>query len=507
MAQVINTNVPSLNSQRQLTVSQNALQTSLQRLSSGVRINTAKDDAAGLAITERMTGQIRGLNQARRNANDGLSLVQTAEGALGQMGNILQRIRELSVQSANATNSASDRQALNEEVNQLVAELDRFAQQTEFNGMKLLDGSNSSSAFQVGANTLQTITSTTASFRTTAYGTNQVGAASAASSFAAVGDTIPQSGSSVAAAGNLTIRGPGASAAVALVTGDSALSIATKINAQGLTGVKAQAYTETTLNFGTTGSYTFNVAGTNDPANNPTSVSFSIGPNTNDAAGLADVVTAFNAQASKTGITAKLGPGNTGVVLTAADGSNINLHRFSAPGAVTVDNGAAGSGVLALGANSAVAGGAATIAGNVILDADKSFSMTTDATAQTRVSIFGQAMGVASTVASSLQSVQALDITTVTGATQAIRIADQAMSAVNRQRADFGALQNRFEYTINQLMTSSENLSAARSRIRDTDFAQETAELTRNQILQQAGTAMLAQANSLPNNVMSLLRG
>ncbi len=175
MSAVINTNVASLNAQRNLAGTGNALATSLQRLSSGLRINSAKDDAAGLAISERFTAQIRGLDQARRNANDGVSLAQTGEGALNQMGNILQRVRELAVQSANATNSASDRAALNAEVTQLVAELERFANTTEFNGTRLFDGSNSSLVYQVGANANQTITATTTDFRTSQYGTYQIG--------------------------------------------------------------------------------------------------------------------------------------------------------------------------------------------------------------------------------------------------------------------------------------------------------------------------------------------
>ena len=158
MAQVINTNVASLNAQRNLNTSANSLATSLQRLSSGLRINSAKDDAAGLAISERFSTQIRGLNQAARNANDGISLAQTAEGALAEIGNNLQRIRELSVQSANATNSASDRAALQAEVAQLVSEIDRVAVQTDFNGTKLLNGSFTSQSFQIGANAGQTIT-------------------------------------------------------------------------------------------------------------------------------------------------------------------------------------------------------------------------------------------------------------------------------------------------------------------------------------------------------------
>lgn len=521
MPQTIQTNIASLNTQRSLAVSSARIHASFERLSSGLRINSARDDAAGLAISERMSGQIQGLNQARRNANDGLSMIQTGEGALAQMGHILQRIRELAVQSANATNTTSDRQALNEEVNQLVAELDRFAQQTEFNGMKLLDGSNAASAFQVGANALQTITTTTANFRTTAYGSHQIGNPRVDSFFVATDSGgIPVSGAAVEVSGDLVLRGPAGSARVSVDEQDSALSIANKINAQSLTGITAQAYTESTLSFDhLTGSGAYTLAVSNDRlgAAGAVPISFHIGPE-QDGQGLSGVIAAFNAQSSKTGISARLAPESNALVLTASDGSNIHLERLAAPATDVV---ILANGNLALGNSTASAtivpppgttlfvtiANAITISGNVILDADKAFSISLEgAGSALRMPTFGTALIENDTLSSALQSVQNLDITTFMNATQAIRITDQAMAAVNRQRADFGAVQNRFEHTIRQLMTSAENLSAARSRIRDTDFAQETAELTRGQILQQAGTAMLAQANSLPNNVLSLLR-
>lgn len=495
MPQVIQTNVASLNAQRNLNKSGSALSTALQRLSSGQRINSAKDDAAGLAISERMTGQIRGMNQARRNANDGVSLAQTAEGALSQMGDILQRIRELAVQSANATNSASDRQAINQEVTQLVAELDRFATQTEFNGMRLLDGSFASATFQVGANAMQNITATTTNFRTTSYGTNQIGNATGATATGITSTTAgPNSGVVVSASGVLTLRGAAGSGQVDLVTTDSAKSIAEKINSQTQTGIKASAYTETTLSFSVSGSYSLDVSATGAAV----PVTFSLTA-VNTAQGLADAVTAFNAQASKTGITAKLNDTNTGVVITAADGSNINLGANSTT--ATAGTITAGGSTLA-----ALASGSLTIGGQLILDSDKSFAIGSSSTLTTTANTFGTAIAAGALQSSALQTVQSLDVTNVTNATQAIRIVDQALGALNGQRATFGALQSRFEASISQLETSAENLSAARSRIRDTDFAAETAELSRAQILQQAGTAMLAQANALPQNVLSLLK-
>lgn len=496
MPQIIQTNVASLNAQRNLNNSGNALATSLQRLSSGLRINSAKDDAAGLAISERMTGQIRGMNQAKRNANDGVSLAQTAEGALGQMGSILQRVRELAVQSANATNSASDRQALNQEVTQLIAELDRFATQTEFNGSRILDGSFASATFQVGANAQQSITATTANFRTTSYGSNQIGNVTGAStsSVSAAGAT-PQTGALVAASGTLDIRGGSASGQISLATNDSAKSVAEKINSQQQTGVTASAYTETTLDFSQSGSYTMNVFGTNATAQ---TLSFSV-TNADTPAGLSDAVKAFNDQASKTGITAKLNTQGNAVILTAPDGSDISVNLTAV--------GTANS-TVSIGNSTAVGSGSiATVGGQVILDADKSFALVSSGSAATSAGLFGTAIGAGATIGSTLSTVQNIDVTNYMNATQAIRVVDQAINAVNSQRASFGALQSRFEATIGQLESSAENLSAARSRIRDADFAAETAELTRAQILQQAGTAMLAQANSIPQNVLKLLQG
>ncbi|WP_371324763.1 flagellin [Dechloromonas sp. ZY10] len=517
--QVINTNVASLNAQRNLTNSGNGLAVSLQRLSSGMRINSAKDDAAGLAISERMTGQIRGLDQARRNSNDGISLAQTAEGALNQMGSIVQRIRELSVQSANATNSSSDRQALNAEVSQLVSELDRFAQTTEFNGQALFNGTFGSATFQVGANANQTITTSNNNYRTTQYGTFQVSNAnangvtyatsgqSATGTSAGVGNisgTVASGSSS--AFSKVIVNGAGGSATIGVSSGSSAKDIATAVNAVGFTGVKATATTNATLQLsGTTGSsatnFTFNLTGTNS---SQVQVSFTYGGNT--AAGLSAAVTAFNDVSSKTGITAKLNSTADGIELTAADGSTIFLDNQSSAssGSVTVSGTAnSGGGTFA----SSITGGMAVgIGGQLSFDSDKSYNVGTSGATLASGAIGAQVTS-GSALIGSLQSVATLDISTVEGATRALRIADSAIQSINSQRAVYGALQSRFENTVANLQTASENLASARSRIRDTDFAAETASLTRSQILQQAGTAMLAQANQLPQGVLSLLRG
>ncbi len=487
MPQIINTNIASLNSQRNLNVSQSSLSQSLERLSSGLRINSAKDDAAGLAISERFTAQIRGLTQAARNANDGISLAQTAEGALSSAGDILQRIREIAVQSANSTNSSSDRQALQDEVNQLVGELDRIAASAEFNGQKLLDGTFGSASFQVGANANQTIQAVTGNFRTDQYGLNRV--TGAAASGAVV--TNANIANTRIAGETLTVRGFLGTQAITVAANSTAKTVAAQVNAStNTTGVTASARTQTDATFSATGNYSFTLASDNAVASAVT-VSFSLA--TNDANGLAAAVTAINDQASKTGVSAKVNTAGTGVTLTNESGNNIILRN------IVVGN--VNAGTVTVGGAALAATGAAdvnvSVTGQVTFDSNKSFTVTGDA---------NETLGAAA-VSSTLSAVQTLDVTSFDNATRALAIVDSALTTVNGQRAKFGAIQARFETTILNLQTATENLSASRSRIRDADFAAETANLTRAQILQQAGVAMLAQANALPNNVLALLRG
>jgi len=491
MPQIINTNIASLNAQRNLNVSQNSLSTALQRLSTGLRINSAKDDAAGLAISERFTSQIRGLDQARRNANDGISLAQTAEGALESAGNILQRVRELSVQSANATNSASDRKAIQAEVGQLLSELDRIAQTTEFNGQKLLDGSFGSANFQIGANANQTITATTGNFRTTVYG-----AQLNASKYVGADD-----GATNDLAGDIAIAGLQTKTVTVSAT-DTAATAAAKINAVAdSTGVTASARNVSELKFTATDSYILSVKGDNTA----TAANVAINIQANDPEGLAEAVKAFNDVSSQTGITAKLNADGNGIILTNEAGADIKIENDTASGgsitlagqdleATNTADGELKFGGIA----TAAAGDVARSFGTLEFSSEKGFSVTDGGGT-------GSAL-VSTTAASELNAVNTIDVSTVDGSTKALKIIDSALASVNGQRASFGALQSRFETTISNLQTTSENLSASRSRIRDADFASETASLTRAQILQQAGVAMLAQANALPNNVLSLLR-
>lgn len=483
MAQVINTNVASLNAQRNLNTSQSSLATSLQRLSSGLRINSAKDDAAGLAISQRMTSQIKGLNQAVRNSNDGISLAQTAEGALSSSGDILQRVRELAVQSANATNSASDRKAIQSEVGQLLSELDRISTSTEFNGQKLLDGSFGSATFQVGANANQTITATTGNFRTNNYGA-QLNTSAAIDATAAAADL----------SGSFDIAGL-ETQTITLTATDTAATAAAKVNAQTTsTGVAASARNQVQLSGFTVGSFSLAVKG--DNTTTAANVVFSVSANT--AAGLSEAVTAFNNASSKTGVTAKLNDTSDGIVLVNESGANIDIENNAAAAGDTFNmfsydavNEDFSTTALAI----AGAGGTGNATGYLEFSSERGYSIQNTTT--TTLVADG---------ASTLNDVATVDVSTVDGATKALKIVDAALATVNSQRASFGALQSRFESTVSNLQATSENLSASRSRIQDTDFAAETANLTRAQILQQAGTAMLAQANSLPQNVLSLLQ-
>jgi flagellin len=486
MPSVINTNVASLNAQRNLATSQASLNTSIQRLSSGLRINSAKDDAAGLAISDRMNSQIKGMTQAVRNANDGVSMAQTAEGALASSGDMLQRIRELAVQSSNASNSASDRKALQTEVSQLTSELNRVANTTQFNGQNLLDGTMGTANFQVGANANQLISMTGANFTTSTYGNNTT---------TSLGQVAQGSDPITGGNGSLTINGTGGSASIDIAAASSAKNAAAAINNKsGDTGVTATAQTNSMFKATAAGSFTLSVASDNSTA---VTVSFQVGTNgvnNNTADDYAAAISAFNAQSAKTGVTASYDATNQGLKLTNAAGNDISLTDTSST--------LTGSTLAAYNANGTVnSGGAVTLGatasvakGSITLDSAQGFS-TTDTS------------GFSIAASSTLNSVANIDVSTFDGAQAAIKIADAALSKVNDQRAQLGALQSRFDSTISNLQSTNENLSASRSRIVDTDFASETANMTRGQILQQAGTSMLAQANSLPNGVLSLLRG
>ena len=402
MSLTINTNTASLTAQRNLSGSQSTLATSMQRLSSGLRVNSAKDDAAGLAIAERMNAQTRGLNVAARNANDGISLTQTAEGALGKVGDMLQRMRELAVQSSNATNSSDDRKALQAEVGQLRDEIDRVAKNTSFNGQVLLNGKFSAATFQVGANAGETIT-------------------------------------------------------VAALTNSSADGLSKVVYGKDnvVTGTAGQVSDLTAI---TNGSLAITVAGT-------TYSMADIAVARTGEERMGQVVEAINRRTSDTGVTAFM------KASTATPGAYDIEFRSS-----KLD--ASGSAV-------AVAAVGFTQVSTGMLAAD---------------------LVITNNSATSKAGISTLSVETVEDAWLAIKSIDDSLNQVNSARATLGAVQSRFENTVGNIAIQSENISAARGRIVDADFAMETANLSKAQILQQAGTAMVAQANQLPQQVLSLLR-
>ena len=497
---VINTNILSLNAQRNLGNSQNALQTSLERLSSGLRINSAKDDAAGLAISERFTTQIRGLNQAIRNANDGISLSQTAEGALGEVNNNLQRIRELAVQSANASNSNADRQALDREVQQRLAEIDRVANQTSFGGRNVLDGTFGTAEFQIGSQVGQTI----GLDLNTSVRLDSIGAVASFTS----GD-ITSEITEAADAVPTTTTASGSFADVSLATG--------------------QAFT---LTVGTTQIINPTAGSTTSPA---------VVQAADIDAALATTAVSNALAGEGISFTGSAADGN--LVFSRADGTDFDIAVVNAAGAGgfagadlatgtrTIDNGeeAIAADPLEIGAGelSFAIGDAAPVeitgtfeSAQQLVDAinlalggegraslNENNEIVVSSQADITVASGGDAANVftAGTTEAS-GSLTGTNVLTVGGANDLIDRIDSALTSVSDLRSDFGAIQNRFESTISNLSTTVENLEASRSRIRDADFAAETAELTRVQILQQAGISVLSQANAQPQNVLALLQ-
>ena len=616
MPQVINTNIASLNAQRNLNASQNAANTALERLSSGLRINSAKDDAAGLAISERFQSQITGLSQAQRNANDGISLAQTAEGAMDEITNNLQRIRELAVQSANATNSISDRQALNQEVQQRIEEINRIAAQTSFNGLKVLDGTFSTQTFQVVANTGETISLSGLDSRGSQIGsiisqsnnlgtsivenpapeittTNESGltfggpdisgavtvndvtvniATQAYASPTALADQIeglldgsvasvpPLTPDQLAAVADIQVGVDGdrltftssrdgavdavidlSSAAVNAITPADAVG-ATLDSTAGNDTLTVSGFTGFNFSELNTGSVTVGGTLVTLDLSNVTNVS-----EFNNALSTQLGVTGLSAAVSGNDLTFTLATGNGTAALTSisfSDGgtpqadfdqsleiagqTGISLidafergddidFQVDLDGQIVNIEGArslndvigqvnAKSNETGISANlnarnndivfSSQFGEEFTISVNADIDGDGSFG-----------GIGDLSQTIIGTVADNTVAVNEVDISTPEGADLAMIAIDYAIDTINGFRAELGAIQNRFESTIANLATTSENLSAANSRIRDADFAAESAELARTQVLQQAGLSVLAQANARPQQVLQLLQG
>ncbi|WP_298188031.1 flagellin [uncultured Pseudomonas sp.] len=624
MALTVNTNIASLNTQRNLTSSSNALNTSLERLSTGSRINSAKDDAAGLQISNRLTSQISGLNVAVRNANDGISLSQTAEGALQQSTNLLQRMRDLSIQSANGSNSDSDRASLQKEVSALQSELTRIADTTTFGGRKLLDGSFGTSSFQVGSNAFETIDVTLKNGSASAVGSFQTNSATGTTNTAKVVDNLGIPGAfgtattpaSLFAAGTLSVVGGGQTADISVGSTESAKSLAAKFDG-AIPGLSATARTVFTadvavssadqnLNFTVTvGSQNVQLIGvtsTQDLADqlNSNAAKLGIKANVDDKgaltieSGSGENVT-FGAITNQAGAAAATGSikvnvqDSTGAFATSASnlssggGTVVGALQLNSPTAFAVANKADTvattstilnfASALATDTTFSITDGTSTATFNVGDFVDGNTAANETANAKTvfdglvsagfkNVSLIkdpagdsvridstsgltfsgvaggapqqsvlnaGQtAYGTEANIAdgvvtastattananqlfgsakATLAAVDKVDISSADGAQRALAVIDNALASIDSQRADLGAVQNRFDNTINNLQNISENASAARSRIKDTDYAAETANLSKNQVLQQAGTAILAQAKQLPQAVLSLLQ-
>jgi len=479
MSLTLNTNIDSLNAQRNLTTSQSSLSTSLQRLSSGLRINSAADDAAGLAISSQFTTQINGTNQAVQNANDAISETQTAGGALATLTDNLQSIRTLAVESANGSNSAADRAALDQEVQQQISEITRIASQTSFNGLNVLDGSSGVTTYQVGANVGNTISINLSQ----GVRADQIGQYASTTNLVtgalATGDLSLQVGNGPVVAVAASVAGTGNAGQ----TAGSAYAVAQAINSAGVTGLTATASTSTaSAAFATvTGtavgdSYSLSINGVDIFGS--TGVALGVGGTVTQS----NVQTAVNAVSNQTGVIASADSSGN-LVLTASDGSDIT--------AVQVIGGAAtGAG--------AGAGTLAATVGNLTVSAASAITVA-GATP-------GNAGLTAGTIAASTGLLSTQNVLTTDGANSTIHSIDSALATVSQFQSQLGAIQNRFTSTVSNLQATSQNLTASRSTIQDADFAAETANLTKSQVLQQAGISVLAQANQEPQLILKLLQ-
>ncbi|HEV7613228.1 MAG TPA: flagellin [Steroidobacteraceae bacterium] len=478
MSLTLDTNINSLNAQRNLTTSQASLSQALQRLSSGLRINSAADDAAGLAISSQFTTQINGTNQAVHNANDAISETQTAGGALSTLTDSLQSIRTLAVEAANGSNSAADRAALDQQVQQQIAEITRIASQTSFNGLNVLDGSSGTTTYQVGANVGNTISVNLSQ----GVRADQIGQYASSTNLVtgalATGDLSLQVGNGPVVSIAASVAGTGNAGQ----TAGSAYAVAQAINSAGVTGLTATASTATAAAaFATvTGTaagdtYKLNINGVDIFGS--TGKALGVGGTVTQS----NVQTAINAVSSQTGVVASAD--STGkLVLTASDGSNITATQVIG-GAATGAGAGAGTLAATVGNLTVSAASAITVAGTTP----------------------GNAGLTAGTVAASTGLLSTQNVLTVTGANSTIHSIDSALATVSQFQSQLGAIQNRFTSTVGNLQATAQNLTSSRSTIQDADFAAETAKLTQSQVLQQAGISVLAQANAAPQLILKLL--
>jgi flagellin len=505
MSLVLNTNIDSTIAQNNLNTSQALLTQSLTRLSSGLRINSAADDAAGLAIAQQFTTQVNGTNQAINNANDAVSEAQTTAGALTTITNNLQSIRTLAVEAANGSNSASDRQALDQQVQQQIAEISQIASQTTFNGLNVLNGTSGETTYQVGANVGDTISVDLAQ----GVGANQIGAV--ANSVGEVTNAATAGGLTIAVGNNTAVTVQSSSlfattassgegtAAYAYQDGASAYAKAAAINGSDISGLTATASNSQDVTVGPvtvgTGGYSLAINGVT--VENATGGSLSV----------ADLVSAINSYSTQDGgVTAATG--GSGIILTAADGSNIQLNQNLnvAGGTATASTG----GITAVASYNAAAGadigtaaayttGAQAFYGQVSLSASQNIEL-----GGTTADLAASGYAAATTVTAT-GTLQGNNVLTVTGANATIESVDSALETVSQFQSQLGAIQNRFTAAVSNLQTTSQNLTQSRSTIEDADFAQETANLTQAQVLEQAGISVLAQANQQPQLILKLL--
>lgn len=463
MAVTVNTNVSAMTAQRYLNSASNGVANSMEKLSSGLRINSAKDDAAGLQISNRLTSQTNGLNVAMRNANDGISMAQTAEGAMSESTNILHRMRDLSLQAANGSNSSDDRVAMQKEVGALQEELTRISETTTFGGQNLLDGSFGTKSFQVGSNANETIEVSLMDMKSTSIGSNKI--QSAGSKFGSTTTDATFAGATTA--NGLEVNGK----TVTYAAGAKATDVAAGINGAGA-GVKAEAQVKAVIS---------KLSNDSDQKLNVGDKSFDLADYKGDTAKLAEDL-------NKEGFKAVYNKADDSIALSATDVDGVQIT-----------GGANGS--VALGATAAAT---ATAAGD-----DNTINSTIKMTSGDAIKLAGtDAAEVAGATTSTLASVASIDLTSGiegSGAQDALEIIDAAIAGIDSQRADLGAVQNRFNHTLNNLSNINENVNASNSRIKDVDFAKETTNMTKNQILQQASTSILAQAKQIPQSALSLL--
>ncbi|AUG09189.1 flagellin [Pseudomonas sp. S09G 359] len=472
MALTVNTNIASITTQGNLNKAGGALATSMQRLSSGLRINSAKDDAAGLQIANRLTSQINGLGQAVKNVNDGISIAQTAEGAMQASTDILQKMRTLALSSATGSLSADDRKSNNDEYQALTSELTRISTTTTFGGQKLLDGSYGTKAIQVGANANETINLSLENVSANNIGSQQLKSVAIA----------PGTGT---VAGDIVVTGNGQTGTYTAVAGDSAKTIASNLNGI-IGGLTATASTEAKFTVdeaaATTApaSFTLTVGGASVDFKGVTS-----------QAGLADQL---KSNAAKLGISVSYDESKKTLEVKSDTGENIVVSGSTAPGSVSV---AAKDGAGAYGTAVPLAN-ALIVTGQVSLDSAKGYSLAGAGVA----GLFSATTEAASTKTTVAQT----DVTDATKAQNALAVIDKAIGTIDGVRSGLGATQNRLTTTADNLQNIQKNSTAARSTVQDVDFASETAELTKQQTLQSASTAILSQANQLPSAVLKLLQ-